>query len=121
MTFGISFQSILENIVNEDSTIVVQSLVLRITPSCPVLVSGVNDEECDFNQPTSVSHSNTLAIVGGAIGGLVLVVLIVIIGVVLVVVVVAVAKHRIALVKIQNEAGYVVTNKSLPVYHDFES
>lgn len=101
-TFGIDFRSIIEDFVTQGNTITVQSLVLRITPSCPVFVTGVNDEECNFMQPTLNSNFNTVVIVGGTIGGVVLLVnLIIIVGVV--VIVVAIAKHRIAHAKTQTK------------------
>ena len=98
---------IIEDFVKDGNTVVVQSLVLQINSSCPVFVSGVNDDECHLDS-TSSEPSSVAVIVGGAFGGTIGVVLV--IGVVIIVTTKVIARHRQAMAKMQNEARYLDYN-----------
>ena len=100
---------IIEDLVKDGNTVVVQSLVLQINSSCPVFVSGVNDDECRLPvvgspSPEPSSNTNIAVIVGGAVGGTVGVTLVLAIGVVVIVIAIVIAKHRQAMAKTLNEA-----------------
>ena len=98
---------IIEDLVKDGRPVVVQSLVLQINSSCPVFVSGVNDDECHLPVVGSPSPepSSIAVIVGGAVGGTIGVILV--IGVVIIVITKVIARHRQAMAKMQNEGRYL--------------
>ena len=116
---ALELQHILEEWISSGRAIAVQSLVLQVDPSCPVLVTQVNDAEClMINTPPLIttksatgsntvvesdSNSNPIAvIVGGASGATLGVVLLV--GVVVIVVIVTIVKHKQAMANLKHEA-----------------
>ena len=109
---SLELRQIIERWISSQKAIVVQSLVLKADPSCPVVVEDVNDPECVIQQDASDSHSSTISntvviIVGGASGATLGAILL--IGVVVIVMTIAIIKHRQTMAKLaRNETRYAI-------------